>query len=200
MSATRARTLLALHLLLLCYSLADVASKLAAGFEPLGWGFVACYGAMLVVLAGYALGWQQVIKRLPLTTAYANRGITVVWGVLWGAILFGEGITAGKLAGAAMICVGIALFSRADAEDDRQGRVRGTRGTDGASPAGNADGGSPSPTGSPSPGGAHSPDGRPSVSGQPSPVGSPSPAGRPSPATTPRSARRPADPEGGDAP
>ena len=118
MSASRAKTLLALHVLLLCYSFADVASKLAAGFDMLSMGFVVCYGVMLVILAIYALGWQQIIKRLPLTTAYANRGITVVWGILWGAVLFGEGITIGKLAGAAMICAGIALFSHADAEED----------------------------------------------------------------------------------
>ncbi len=117
MTASRARVLLALHVLLLCYSLADVASKMAAGYDFLSLGFIVCYGIVLVILAGYALGWQQIIKRVPLTTAYANRGITVVWGILWGALFFAESITIGKLVGAAMICVGIALFSRADGED-----------------------------------------------------------------------------------
>lgn len=121
MGSTRARTLLALHVLLLGYSLADVASKQAASYDFPSVGFVVCYGIVLVILAAYALGWQQVIKRLPLTTAYANRGITVVWGLLWGATLFGEDITAGKVAGALMACAGIALFSHADAEDEAAG-------------------------------------------------------------------------------
>lgn len=116
MSASRVKTLLLLHVLLLFYSLADVASKCAAGFDPLSIGFIAFYLVVLVVLAGYALGWQQVIKRMPLTTAYANRGITVVWGIFWGAVLFGEGITLFKVVGAVMIIAGIALFSCADAE------------------------------------------------------------------------------------
>ncbi|MDO4537703.1 MAG: transporter [Coriobacteriales bacterium] len=117
MSASRARVLLALHVLLLGYSLADVASKQAASYDFLSLGFIVCYGIVLAILFAYAIGWQQVIKRLPLTTAYANRGITVVWGILWGALLFHESITLGKVAGALMIVAGIALFSRADAED-----------------------------------------------------------------------------------
>lgn len=116
MSKTQGRTLLLLHILLLFYSLSDVMSKLAAGFDFLSLGFVVCYGALLVILAGYAIGWQQVIKRMPLTTAYANRGITVVWGIFWGALFFSEAITPGKIAGAVMVVAGIVLFSLADGE------------------------------------------------------------------------------------
>ena len=47
------------------------------------------YGGMLAALVVYAFGWQQVIKHLPLTTAYANKAITVVWGILLGFLLFG---------------------------------------------------------------------------------------------------------------
>ena len=39
---------------------------------------------MLAALVAYAFGWQQVIKHLPLTTAYANKAVTVVWGILLG--------------------------------------------------------------------------------------------------------------------
>ncbi len=118
MSASRVKTLLVLHVLLLFYSLADVASKYAAGFDFVSIGFIVCYALVLVILAGYALGWQQVIKRMPLTTAYANRGITVVWGIFWGAVFFSEAITPFKIVGAIMIIAGIVLFSQADAEAD----------------------------------------------------------------------------------
>lgn len=110
-----------LHVLLLGYSFADVASKKASGYSFLSPGFIVCYGIVLVILAGYALGWQQIIKRIPLTTAYANRGITVVWGIFWGAVFFAEPVTIGKLVGAALIIAGIALFSHADAEDAETG-------------------------------------------------------------------------------
>lgn len=115
-------TLLALHGLLLIYSLSDVASKSAAGTEFPSMAFIVCYGAVLVLLGIYALGWQQVIKRLPLTTAYANRAITVVWGIFWGCVLFGESITPGKLVGAAIIIVGIVLYVRADNAEGGEGK------------------------------------------------------------------------------
>lgn len=120
MSKTQGRTLLLLHILLLFYSLSDVMSKLAAGFDFLSLGFVVCYGGLLLILAGYAVGWQQVIKRMPLTTAYANRGITVVWGIFWGALFFSEAVTPGKIAGAVMVVAGIVLFSLADGETSEE--------------------------------------------------------------------------------
>ena len=129
MPKTRMRTLLLLHVLLLGLSLANVASKRAAGYAFLSPGFIACYGAMMCVLVLYALGWQQVIKRLPLSTAYANRGITVVWGVIWGLVFFSERITVGKVVGSLLIVAGIGLFAWADA------RPVDERGTTGAGAA-----------------------------------------------------------------
>ena len=66
---------------------------------------------MLLILVIYALGWQQIIKVLPLSTAFANKAITVVWGLVWGIILFNENITTGKLIGVGFIVAGIVLFS-----------------------------------------------------------------------------------------
>lgn len=124
-SGSLGRVYLLLHALLMFLSLADVASKYAAGFSFLSIGFVMCYGIVLGILFVYALGWQQVIKRMPLTTAYANRGATVVWGIVWGALLFSEAITFPKLLGAVMIIGGIVLFSFADAEDAKEGLQEG---------------------------------------------------------------------------
>lgn len=109
-----ARALLALHAMLALYSLSSVCAKLAAGFDFMSAGFVACYGGMVVLLGAYALGWQQVIKRLPLTYAYANKAVTVVWGIVWGALLFHEQVSPLKLAGAAIVLAGVVLFSLGD--------------------------------------------------------------------------------------
>ena len=63
------------------------------------------------------VGWQQVIKHLPLTTAYANKAVTVVWGILLGLAVFGEAVTLRQVIGAAIIICGIVLFVRADNEN-----------------------------------------------------------------------------------
>lgn len=107
--------LLGLHVLLGIYALSDVCSKYAAGVGFPDVAFFLFYGLMLAFLGIYALGWQQVIKRMPLSSAFANRAVTIVWGIFWGAMLFGEDVTPGKLAGAAIIMAGIVLYAHADA-------------------------------------------------------------------------------------
>lgn len=105
------RQILMLNLLLLVYSVSNVFSKLAAGETFMSIPFCLYYGAVLLLLAVYALGWQQIIKTMPLTTAFANKAVTVVWGIVWGILFFGEKITLGKGLGAIMIISGIILFS-----------------------------------------------------------------------------------------
>ncbi len=111
----RVATLLLLHGLLLVYSLGGICSKLAAQSEFLSLRFFLLYGAVLLILAIYALVWQQILKRLPLVTAYANKAVTVLWGLLWGLLFFGETITVQKALGAAVIICGIILVVKEDA-------------------------------------------------------------------------------------
>lgn len=111
------KSLLLLHILLFIYSLGGICSKTAGLSEFLSVKFLACYAAVIAILGIYALVWQQIIKRMPLTTAYANKAVTIVWGIVWGYVFFGEGITPGKAAGAALIVVGIVLYATADNED-----------------------------------------------------------------------------------
>lgn len=113
---SRAKTYLGLHLLLVLFSLSGIMSKLAAQYDFMSPGFVLCYGAMIAILGVYALGWQQVIKRLPLTTAYANRAMTIIWGLVWGALIFHEPMSAPKIVGAAIVLAGVVLYALADNE------------------------------------------------------------------------------------
>ncbi len=106
-----ARTLVALHLLLALFSVSGVLSKLASRHPFMSAPFVLCYGGSLAILAVYAIGWQQIIKRMPLIAAYANRAVTLVWGIVWGVLFFGEGVTPLKLLGAAIVLSGVVLFS-----------------------------------------------------------------------------------------
>ena len=108
---------LALHLLLVLFSLAPVCTKLAGEQAFLSVPFFLYYGASIAILGVYALAWQQFIKRMPLTAAYANRAVTVVWGMLWGLLVFGEGISLLKLLGALIIVAGVVLFAFAQGKE-----------------------------------------------------------------------------------
>lgn len=112
------KTLVVLHLLLLLYSTSGVFSKLAAGESFLSFRFCLYYGAIIALLGIYAIGWQQIIKRLPLTTAFANKAVTTAWGLVWGLLFFHEQVTVGKLLGVGLVIAGVILYSTAkeDAE------------------------------------------------------------------------------------
>ena len=108
-----------LHLILGVYAASSVCSKLAAGQPFLSVPFILLYGGMLAALVAYALGWQQVIKHLPLTTAYANKAVTVVWGILLGFLIFDEAVTPRQIVGAVLIIAGIVRFVRADQKEGK---------------------------------------------------------------------------------
>ena len=117
-SKTETKALIGLHVLLMVYSLSSICGKLASGYSFLSLGFIVCYGGMIGLLGVYALGWQQVIKRLPLTFAYANRAVTVVWGIVWGTLFFSEPITVGKLVGALIVLAGVVLYATSGDESN----------------------------------------------------------------------------------
>ena len=114
MNKTTIKTLIGLHGMLMVYSMSGICSKLAAGESFLSARFCIYYAVVIVLLGVYAIGWQQVIKRIPLTTAFANKAVTVVWGIVWGWFFFGESITPGKLIGAGMVIAGVVLFAKSD--------------------------------------------------------------------------------------
>ncbi len=110
-----------LHVMLMLYSMGGICSKSAAGEPFLSVKFCLLYGGLVVILGLYAVGWQQVIKRMPLTTAFANKAVTVVWGLIWGVLFFHETITPGKLIGAALVIGGIILFALSDKDAEENG-------------------------------------------------------------------------------
>ena len=105
-----------LHLTLMIYSMSGVCSKMAAGESFLSFKFCLFYGGVIALLGFYAIAWQQIIRVLPLTTAFANKAVTTAWGLLWGLLFFHEQITIGKIVGVALVISGVILFSAADTE------------------------------------------------------------------------------------
>lgn len=108
------RYYISLQILLFVYSLSGIFSKLASQCEFLSLKFIFFYGMIIFLLGVYAIVWQQIIKKMPLTNAYANKAISVVWGLIWGFIFFSENITAGKIIGCMLVIIGVIIFSLSD--------------------------------------------------------------------------------------
>lgn len=116
----RVYVLLFLHAALLLYSLTGILSKFASTEEFLSLPFLGYYAGIIALLGIYAIAWQQVIKRIALSTAFANKAITVLWGMFWGVLIFGESMNAWKIIGGILVAIGVIVFVLADKPDETE--------------------------------------------------------------------------------
>lgn len=69
------------------------------------WVGLGCYGVSVIL-------WLGALSRLPVSVAYPMLSVGYVVNAIAAAVLFGETITAAKLAGIGLIGVGVILLSR----------------------------------------------------------------------------------------
>ena len=86
---------------------------MASRKEMLSWPYLLWIAGAVGVMGLYALLWQQVIARMPLSNAYMFKGTSLIFVLLFSALLFGEAITLNNVIGAVIIIIGIVLFSKA---------------------------------------------------------------------------------------
>jgi drug/metabolite transporter (DMT)-like permease len=67
------------------------------------------FGLAMVIMAIYAVAWQLLLERLPLTTAYLRKGLTYTLIFVWAALFFQEVITLKQIIGMAVIIVGMVV-------------------------------------------------------------------------------------------
>ena len=109
-----------MHLAFLVYTLYPLLGKFATRYEMLSLPFIALYCVVFGILFVYAVLWQQVLKRFPLTTAIANKSITIVWGMIFGLLFFGEQISPKMLIGSALILAGIFILSTEQENQEKE--------------------------------------------------------------------------------
>ena len=118
---------LMLQIVFLIYSFTSLTQKLASSFLPkdakstegwvqqlFNWKLILSAGLVVLLLGVYALLWQQVIKRLELSVAYANKAITLLWALVWGIFIFHEEITPWKVIGILLVMAGIYVLNTGD--------------------------------------------------------------------------------------
>ncbi len=94
------------------YTVSGIAGKFASKYDFLSLGFIICYGIEIVILGIYALIWQQIIKKVDISIAYANRAVAIFWSMLWAVIIFGEAITIQNIIGVVIIVIGTWMVNK----------------------------------------------------------------------------------------
>lgn len=101
-----------LLLVYLFYSTVSIATKFTSLQEFLSLRYFLGLSVVVAMLGVYAVIWQQVLKRIELTTAYMFKGISLIFVLMFSALIFNETITVWNIAGASLIVGGIVLFAK----------------------------------------------------------------------------------------
>ena len=96
----------------LLYSCVGICTKMAAMSEPLSWPYLLWFIGAVGIIGAYAVLWQQVLRRVELSTAYMFKGTTLIFTMLIAALIFGESITVMNIIGSVIIVTGITLLAR----------------------------------------------------------------------------------------
>lgn len=105
------RTVVLLQVAVCIYTTSGIAAKIASQYSFLSHGFVLCYGIEILILGVYALIWQQIIKRVDISVAYANRAVAIFWSMLWSVLIFHENISINEIIGVLLIIGGTYLVN-----------------------------------------------------------------------------------------
>lgn len=89
------------------YSTTGIFMKLASMESYLSFLFVFYYCMALGVIAAYAVIWQIILKKIPLTIAFMSKSITIVFSLLIAYLFFSESITINNIIGSVIIIGGI---------------------------------------------------------------------------------------------
>lgn len=99
-----------LHITIFMYSLSSLCLKMAANVNFLSDKWIMLYSLVIVLLGIYAILWQQILKKIPLNIAYASKSVTLIWGILWGILIYGEVITWNNFLGCIIVFCGVILM------------------------------------------------------------------------------------------
>lgn len=105
---------LGLQLSILMFASSGIFTKTASTLPFLSYKFLVLYGIAICIMFLYAVLWQQFLKYIPLTTAYANKSVSTVWTMLFGYLVFQETISLPMIIGAIVIIIGVYIVVTAD--------------------------------------------------------------------------------------
>lgn len=93
------------------YSLSGLFSKLASSCDFLSYSYFLCLLGVIGVLGCYAVLWQVVLKRLPLSKVYPFRSLSIVFGLGIAYYAFREVITWQNVIGSIIVLTGLVIIT-----------------------------------------------------------------------------------------
>lgn len=112
-------TYILLQISFFIYALSSFFSKLATYNNVEIKNVIICYMLSVFCLGVNAIIWQQILKKMNLSIAYSNKGVTIIWGLIFGIIFFNEEISFEKITGIFIVILGIFILMRKDENKEK---------------------------------------------------------------------------------
>ncbi len=112
-------------------SLSSSVLKFSKDYAFLSPMYLFWFAVAVGIMGLYAIAWQLLLERVPLTTAYLRKGLTYVLIFVWARVFFHEEISVKQMIGMAIIIAGMIISMTGDRETE-------------SAPAGSAEGGAAS--------------------------------------------------------
>lgn len=105
------KKIILLQAIIILYTISSVMAKLASASAGEPFRMLLFLGLEFVILAVYAVLWQQMIKRFELSVAYANRSMAILWSMIWAVLFFQDEITIKNIIGVLIVLLGTMIVN-----------------------------------------------------------------------------------------
>ncbi len=105
------KNIIMLQGVIVIYTISSIMSKNASANKDEPLKFLFFFGMEFVILAIYAVLWQQMIKRFELSVAYANRSMSILWSMVWAVVFFHDNITVNNIIGVLLVVIGTIIIN-----------------------------------------------------------------------------------------
>ena len=106
--------ILYLQIIFILYTFVGITAKKASAYIFLSNKYIIFFFIEIILLGTYAVLWQQIIKKFSLSVAYSNKGLSIIWALLWSYIILGEKISINNIIGSLVILLGIIMVNKND--------------------------------------------------------------------------------------
>lgn len=113
------KNIMLLQGIIMIYTISSVMAKFASLNKDVLIKVLFFLGLEFLILVVYAVLWQQMIKRLDLSVAYANRSMAILWSMIWAVIFFHDEITMRNILGVILVLIGTVIVNM-DARGEEQ--------------------------------------------------------------------------------
>lgn len=104
------KQIILLQAAIIIYTISGVMAKMASASDTFI-KLILFFSLDFLFLGIYAVFWQQMIKIFPLSVAYANRAIALLWSAVWAKLIFGEEISLRQMIGIGIVVIGMMIIN-----------------------------------------------------------------------------------------